>query len=65
MQVAASDTNYAALAKVQAEVIKEVADASGADNPSALVAAAGIKKYGVKKMAKLAAAGRKRAARRT
>jgi len=36
------------------------AKAGGAKNPEAVAAAVGRKKYGVKKMAKLAAAGRKR-----
>ena len=34
--------------------------ASGARNPAAVAAAAGIKKYGKAKMGRLAAAGRKR-----
>jgi hypothetical protein len=41
--------------KVAAEARK-----SGARNPNAVAAAAGIKKYGKKKMAAMAAAGRKR-----
>jgi len=41
--------------------IKEKAAASGARNPAAVAAAAGIKKYGKAKMAKMAAKGRKRA----
>jgi hypothetical protein len=36
------------------------AAASGARNPAAVAAAAGIKKYGKARMAKMAAAGRKR-----
>jgi hypothetical protein len=40
--------------------IEEKAKASGAENPAAVAAAAGIKKYGKAKMAKMAAAGRKR-----
>jgi hypothetical protein len=36
----------------------------GVGNPAGLAAAIGRKKYGAKKMAKLAAAGRRRAARR-
>jgi len=43
--------------------IEKKAAASGASNPAAVAAAAGIKKYGAKKMGKMAAAGRKRAAR--
>lgn len=38
--------------------------ARGARNPAAVAAAIGRKKYGAKKMAKLAAAGRKRAAKK-
>jgi len=37
------------------------AKAGGAKNPAAVAAAAGIKAHGVKKMAKWAAAGRRRA----
>ena len=40
--------------------IERKAAASGAKNPAAVAAAAGIKKYGKKRMAKMAAAGRKR-----
>jgi hypothetical protein len=40
--------------------IEAKAKASGAKNPAAVAAAAGIKKYGKAKMAKMAAAGRKR-----
>lgn len=40
--------------------IEKRAAASGARDPSAVAAAAGIKKYGKGKMAKMAAAGRKR-----
>jgi hypothetical protein len=36
------------------------AKASGASNPAAVAAAAGRKKYGKKKMAKMSAAGRKK-----
>ena len=36
------------------------AKAGGAKNPEAVAAAAGIKKYGKKKMTKLAVAGRKK-----
>ena len=39
------------------------ARASGARNPAAVAAAAGRKKWGKAKMAKLSAAGRRRAAR--
>jgi hypothetical protein len=39
--------------------IKRKAAASGARNPAAVAAAAGIKKYGVKRMSRMAAAGRK------
>lgn len=45
------------------EAVKEEADESGAKNPAAVAAAAGRKKYGAKKMAQMAAAGRKRAAK--
>ena len=37
---------------------------SGARNPNAVAAAVGRKKYGAKRMAKMAAAGRRRAARK-
>lgn len=40
--------------------IERKAAASGARNPAAVAAAAGIAKYGVKKMTKLAQAGKKR-----
>lgn len=40
--------------------IERKAAASGASNPAAVAAAAGRAKYGAKKMAKMAAAGRKR-----
>lgn len=40
--------------------IERKAAASGARNPAAVAASAGIKKYGVKKMASLAAKGRKK-----
>jgi hypothetical protein len=42
------------------KAIEKKAAASGAENPAAVAAAAGIKKYGVKKMEKMATAGRKR-----
>lgn len=41
--------------------VKAEAAASGARNPGAVAAAAGRKKYGAAKMAKMAAAGKKRA----
>jgi hypothetical protein len=41
--------------------IKAKAKASGAKNPGAVAAKAGIAKYGVKKMSKMAQAGKKRA----
>lgn len=44
------------------EKIKREAAKSGAKNPAGVAAAAGIKKYGKKRMGKMAAAGRKRAA---
>ncbi|HKJ46406.1 MAG TPA: hypothetical protein VJ945_01290 [Flavobacteriaceae bacterium] len=40
--------------------VEKAARKSGAKNPKAVAAAIGIKKYGKKKMAKMAAAGRKR-----
>lgn len=45
-------------AKVEASARK-----SGAKNPAAVAAAAGMKKYGKEKMQKMAQAGRKRAAK--
>jgi hypothetical protein len=39
--------------------IEKSAAASGAKNPAAVAAAAGIKKYGVKKMEKMAQKGKK------
>lgn len=42
------------------KAVEASAKASGARNPAAVAAAAGRKKYGKKKMAKMAAAGRKR-----
>lgn len=42
------------------EAIKKKAAASGASNPAAVAAAAGIRKYGKAKMARMSAAGRKR-----
>ncbi len=44
--------------------IKAAAARSGAKNPAAVAAAAGIAKYGKEKMAKMAVTGRRRAARR-
>lgn len=41
--------------------VEKSARASGARNPAAVAAAAGRKKYGAERMAKMAAAGRKRA----
>lgn len=43
--------------------IKAKAAKYGAKNSSVVAAAAGIKRYGVKRMTKMAVAGRKRAAR--
>lgn len=43
--------------------VKAAAARSGAKNPAAVAAAAGIKKLGQAKMTQLAVAGRKRAAR--
>jgi hypothetical protein len=43
------------------KAIERKAAASGAANPAAVAAAAGIKKYGVKRMEKMAHAGKKRA----
>jgi len=40
--------------------VERAAKKSGARNPAAVAASAGQKKYGVKKMAKMAAAGRKK-----
>ncbi len=42
------------------KAIEQKAAASGARNPAAVAAAAGMKKYGVKKMTKLAVAGKKK-----
>jgi hypothetical protein len=41
------------------EEVKESARESGAENPAAIAAAAGMKKYGKEKMEKMAAKGRK------
>lgn len=40
--------------------VEDKARANGASNPAAVAAAVGRKKYGAKKMAKMASAGRKR-----
>jgi hypothetical protein len=40
--------------------VEAAARKSGAKNPAAVAAAVGIKKYGKEKMAKMAAAGRRR-----
>lgn len=42
------------------KAVERSAAASGAANPAAVAAAAGMKKYGKAKMAKLAAAGRRK-----
>ncbi len=42
------------------KAIEKKAAASGASNPAAVAAAAGIKKYGKEKMEKMAEAGKKR-----
>ena len=44
---------------------KVAANAKGARDPNAVAAAAGLKKYGANKMAKMSAAGRKRAAKKS
>lgn len=44
--------------------VEQHARESGARNPAAVAAAAGIKKYGKEKMAKMSAAGRHRSAGR-
>lgn len=46
------------------KAIEKKAAASGAKNPAAVAAAAGIKKYGKNKMAKMAVAGKKKAAKK-
>lgn len=43
------------------KAVEKEAAKSGAKNPAAVAAAAGIKKYGVKKMESMAQAGKKRA----
>ncbi len=45
------------------KAVEAAAAASGAKNPAAVAAAAGIKKYGQKKMTELAHAGKERKAR--
>lgn len=40
--------------------VEKAAKASGASNPAAVAAAAGRKKYGAEKMAKMSAKGRKK-----
>jgi hypothetical protein len=42
------------------KAIERAAAKSGARDPAAIAAAAGIKKYGVRKMSKMAAAGRRK-----
>jgi hypothetical protein len=42
------------------KAIEKAAAKSGADNPAAVAAAAGIAKYGKRRMAKMAAAGRRK-----
>jgi len=42
------------------KAVEEAARKSGATNPAAVAASVGIKKYGKEKMAKMAAAGRKK-----
>ena len=44
--------------------VMEAARKGGASNPAAVAAAVGRKKYGAKKMAKMASAGRNRAAKK-
>lgn len=46
------------------KAIEEKAAASGASNPAAVAAAAGIAKYGQKKMTAMAQAGKKRKAKK-
>lgn len=45
------------------KAVEEAARRSGAQDPAAVAAAAGIKKYGKAKMQKMATAGRKRGKR--
>lgn len=42
------------------KAVEASAKASGASNPAAVAAAVGIKKYGAKKMSKMAAAAKKK-----
>jgi len=42
------------------KAVEESAEKSGARDPKAVAAAKGIEKYGVRKMARMAAAGRRR-----
>jgi hypothetical protein len=42
------------------KAVERAARASGARNPAAVAAAAGIKKYGKRKMARMAARGRRK-----
>lgn len=44
--------------------VEKAAAASGAENPAAVAAAIGRKKYGAKKFAKMGAAGRKKASKK-
>jgi len=44
------------------KAVEAAAKAGGAKNPAAVAAAIGIKKYGKKRMAKMAAAGRRKKA---
>lgn len=46
------------------KAIEEEARRRGAKNPAGVAAAAGIKKYGVKKMTKMAQTGKRRATRK-
>lgn len=46
------------------KAIEKAAAASGAKNPGAVAAKAGIKKYGKKKMTKMATAGKRRKAKK-
>jgi hypothetical protein len=46
------------------KAVEASARKSGARNPKAVAAAVGRKKYGAKKMAKMAAAGRRRTAKK-
>ena len=46
------------------KAVEKSARASGAENPAAVAAAAGIAKYGQKRMTQLATAGRRRVAKK-